>query len=186
MLWWSRGHLQLPLAIRRGLLVLFGAILLCSQPALATETVLASVPRASVVGRGVLSFAFWDVYKATLYAPDGQFGSEKPIALTIEYLISINGRDIADRSVQEMRKQGFADEAKLADWNAQLKVIFPDVRNGTVLSAVYQPGEQTAFYNGSTAIGTIAGDDFGRLFFGIWLGERTSEPKLRRALLGLS
>lgn len=186
MLWWSRGRSPLPLAIRRGLLVLFGAILLCAQTAWATETILASVPRASVVGRGVLSYAFWDVYKAALYAPDGHFESGKPVALTIEYLISINGKDIADRSIQEIRKQGFADEAKLADWDTQLKSIFPDVRNGTVLTAVFQPGEQTVFYNGNNAIGTIAGDDFGRLFFGIWLGERTSEPKLRRALLGLS
>lgn len=186
MLWRSCGYLLLPLAIRRGLLALFGIILLYAQTAQATETVLASVPRASEVGRGVLSFAFWDVYRATLYAPDGRFESGKPVALTIEYLLSINGKDIADRSIQEMRKQGFTDEAKLASWNDQLKSIFPDVRNGTVLSAVYQPGEQTVFYDGSTAIGSVAGDDFGRLFFGIWLGERTSEPKLRRALLGLS
>lgn len=186
MLWLSRGDTSLALALRRGLLAIFGVILLSTQTALATETVLASVPRAAVVGRGVLSYAFWDVYKATLYAPDGRFESGRPVALKIEYLISINGKDIADRSVQEIRKQGFADEGKLSDWNMQMKAIFPDVRNGTILSAVYQPGQRTVFYDGSTTIGSIAGDDFGRLFFGIWLGERTSEPKLRRALLGQS
>lgn len=162
------------------------ALLLCAQSALATETILASVPGASVVGRGVLSYAFWDVYKVALYAPNGQFDRDKPFALSIEYLLSISGRDIADRSVQEMRKQGYGDEKTLASWNAQMKEIFPDVRNGTVLSAVYMPGGRTDFYNGSTMIGTIAGEDFGRLFFGIWLDEKTSEPKLRRALLGQS
>ena len=172
--------------MRPRLLVFFGALLFCAHAALASETVLASVPSASVVGRGVLSYAFWDVYQATLYAPKGRFDLSKPVALSIEYYCAIDGKDIADRSVQEMRKQGFNDEIKLATWNAQMKAIFPDVRDGTVLSAVYTPGRQTVFYSGSTIIGTIKGDDFGRLFFGIWLDEKTSEPELRRALLGLS
>lgn len=172
--------------MRRRFLIALTALIFYAQSALASETILASVPSASVVGRGVLSYAFWDVYEATLYAPKGRFDPEKPFALSIEYYHSINGKDIADRSVQEMRKQGFNDEIKLAAWNGQMKAIFPDVEDGTVLSAVYRPGNQTIFYNGNKAIGSIKGDDFGRLFFGIWLGERTSEPELRRALLGLS
>lgn len=172
--------------MQRRVLVLLGALLLCAQTAFGTEKILAAVPEASVVGRGVLSYAFWDVYKATLYAPDGKFDPREPFALSIEYFVSINGADIADRSTQEIRKQGFSDEAKLAAWNAQMKAIFPDVRDGTVLSAAYIPGKKTVFFSGDTMIGSIDGDDFGQRFFGIWLDEKTSEPKLRRALLGLS
>lgn len=172
--------------MRHKLLLFFGALLFFAHAALASETILALVPSASVVGRGVLSYAFWDVYQATLYARKGRFDPSEPVALSIEYYCAIDGKDIADRSVQEMRKQGFNDEIKLAAWNAQMKTIFPDVRHGTVLSAVYMPGKQTVFYNGSAVIGTIKGDDFGRLFLGIWLDEKTSEPELRRALLGLS
>lgn len=171
--------------MRDRLLMLLSALLFYAHGALAGQTMLNSVPDASVVGRGVLSYAFWDVYEATLYAPKGRFDPTKPVALSIAYYHAIDGKDIADRSVQEMRKQGFNDEIKLAAWNAQMKAIFPNVKDGTVLSAVYNPGRQTAFYNGGEAIGSIKGDDFGKLFFGIWLGERTSEPELRRALLGL-
>ena len=156
------------------------------QPIFATEIIFASIPSASVVGRGILSYALWDVYKATLYAPKGRWDPENPYALSIEYYHTINGKDIADRSVQEIRNQGFTDELKLAAWNVQMKTIFPDVKDGTVLSAIYVPGKQTTFYNGDNAIGTIKGDEFGKLFFGIWLGEKTSEPELRRALLGMS
>ncbi len=172
--------------MRPRLLMALSALLFCAHGALASEPIQASVPGASVVGRGVLSYAFWDVYEATLYAPQGRFDPAKPVALSIAYYHAIDGKDIADRSVQEMRKQGFNDEIKLAAWNAQMKAIFPDVKDGTVLSAVYTPGDRTAFYNGNKAIGSIKGDDFGKLFFGIWLGERASEPELRRALLGLS
>lgn len=151
----------------------------------ANETVFAAVPKAAVVGRGVLSYAFWDVYEATLYAPESMWDPAKPFALSIKYYRVINGRDIADRSVQEMRKQGFTDEVTLAAWNSQMKAIFPDVKHGTVLTAVHLPGKQTTFFKGADTIGAIKGDDFSRLFFGIWLSEKTSEPTLRRALLGL-
>lgn len=170
----------------RAKLWLFLGLFLYAQGALAMEPIKAHVPNATMVGRGVLTYAFWDVYEATLYAPDGRWDSASPAALTIEYYRAINGKDIADRSVQEMRKQGFTDEVKLAAWNAQLKAIFPDVKDGTVLSAVYVPGKHTTFYNGTAEIGTIKGNDFGSQFLGIWLGEATSEPELRRALLGLS
>lgn len=170
----------------RKFFLLLTVFLLSAHGAFAAQGIFASVPNAAVVGRGILSYAFWDVYQATLYAPKGRWDPARPYALSIEYYQTIDGKDIADRSVQEMRKQGFADEVKMAAWNSQMKTIFPDVKDGTVLSAVYLPGNQTTFYKGSDAIGVIKGDDFGRLFFGIWLDERTSEPELRRALLGLS
>jgi hypothetical protein len=172
--------------MRRKFLIFLSAFILYAPCAQAVEVISAFIPSASVVGRGTLSYAFWDVYEATLYAPKGQWNPEKPFALSIKYYHDIDGNDIADRSVQEMRRQGFSDEVKLAAWNTQMKKIFPDVKDGTVLSAVYLPGKQTKFYSGSRLIGTIKGDDFGRLFFGIWLNEKTSEPQLRRALLGLS
>jgi hypothetical protein len=145
-----------------------------------------SVPQAAIVGRGMLSYAVWDIYEATLYAPNGKWNPAQPFALSIKYYHALKGAAIADRSVEEMRKQGFQDDARLADWNAQMKKIFPDVENGSVLSAVYAPGRQTTFYNGAHLAGVIQGDAFAQKFFGIWLSEKTSEPKLRRALLGLS
>ncbi len=155
------------------------------ENALSAEPVQAYVPNASVVGSGVLSYAFWDIYEATLFAPEGVWSSNKPFALSIEYFRALKGKEIADRSVQEMRQQGFTNEVTLAAWNSQMKAIFPDVKKGTVLTAVYIPGIQTTFYNGAGIIGVIKDDDFGKSFFGIWLAEKTSEPKLRRALLGL-
>lgn len=149
------------------------------------KTVQASVPGAAVVGRGVLSYAFWDIYEATLFAPEGVWNSSKPFALSIEYFRALKGKEIADRSVQEIRQQGFTNEVTLAAWNSQMKAIFPDVKKGTVLTAVYMPDKQTTFYNGAEIIGVIKDDDFGKSFFGIWLAEKTSEPTLRRALLGL-
>lgn len=154
------------------------------------ETVQASVlreaiPNSAVVGHGVLFYAFWDIYEATLFAPGGVWDAKQPHALSIEYFRALNGKAIADRSVQEIRQQGFTDEVMLAAWHAQMKAIFPDVKKGTVLTAVYIPDMHTSFYSGTEVIGVIKDDAFGKAFFGIWLAEKTSEPTLRRALLGL-
>lgn len=161
------------------------SLALATPNAFANEVIKKSIADASVVGEGRLTVAFWDVYDATLYAPEGKWDVSKPFALSIRYFRNISGKDIADRSVQEMRAQGFDDEVKLAAWNAQLKNIIPDVQNGSVLSAIFVPGQKTAFYDGKEPIGSIKGNEFAQRFFDIWLSEDTSEPELRRKLLGL-
>jgi hypothetical protein len=144
------------------------------------------VPDAQVVGSGRLSVMLWEVYDATLYAPQGVWNAGKPFALSLHYFRDIEGGDIADRSVVEMRKQGFSDEVILAGWHGQMRAIFPDVTRGTVLTAVYIPGKSTRFFRDGQDIGVITDSEFGKHFFNIWLAENTSEPGLRKKLLGLS
>ena len=167
--------------------VLFIAVLIgFSVPAMSAEIVLQAIPDAKVVGEGRLTYAFWDVYDATLYAPSGKLDQNRPFALSLRYMREIDGNDIAVRSVDEMRGQGFSDEAALARWRSQMIAIFPNVENGTVLSAIFYPGDKTIFFNGKNKIGMIPDADFTREFSNIWLGKKTSEPELRKRLLGLS
>lgn len=172
--------------MRHSLIAFLCFFIAFAQPARAAESVARLLPNAVVVGRGVLSYAFWDIYEAVLYAPKGRWTPSAPFALSLEYYYAIDGKSIADKSVQEMRKQGFTDEVKLAAWNVQMKSIFPDVKPGTVLSAIYMPGKETIFYRGNDVLGSIRGDAFAQAFFNIWLGEKSSAPELRRALLGES
>lgn len=168
-------------------LLLACALLCAASPAIAAQEALqAWIPDARRVGEGRLAVAFWDIYDATLYAPSGEWSLQKPFALSLRYMRDIDGHDIADRSVQEMRGQGFTDEIKLAAWNAQMKRIFPNVEDGTVLSAIFIPGSKTVFYHGNRRIGMVNDAEFTQWFAGIWLAESTSEPQLRRRLLGLS
>lgn len=170
----------------RKFVIFLSALILCIHSACAKETALASVPNASVVGSGILTYLIWDIYKATLHAPKGRWSFSHPFALSIEYYKEVKGTDITDRSVEQMRNQNFNDELKLHNWKEKMRAIFPDVKVGTVLWAVYLPGKQTNFYLSNNLIGTIEDDDFGKLFFGIWLDEGTTEPQLRKNLLGLS
>jgi len=142
------------------------------------------VPDAQKIGDGVLSYLFWDVYKATLYAPGAGWRPDAPFALSLDYMRDLKGRDIAARTIDEIREQGFTDEAKLSDWAARLAELFPDVAEGDSLTAVRDTAGRTVFYSDAKRIGMIDDPAFSRRFFDIWLGEKTSEPKLRRALLG--
>lgn len=170
----------------RNLIALLCFMLVSIAEVRAEPVVRKLMPDASAIGSARMTYMLWDVYDATLYAPEGKWHQNQPFALTLHYLRSLNGEAIADRSVEEMRKQGFSDEVRLAAWYSQMREIFPDVTKGTTLIGFYKPGGQTIFYENEQEIGVIHDPEFGEWFFNIWLSERTSEPKLRRKLLGLS
>ena len=167
-------------------LLFFAIFLLLASPMAANDVVQKYIHNAKQVGSGRLSVLLWDVYDATLYAPQGKWNANAPYALSIHYFREIEGADIAERSIEEIRKQGFVDEIKLGKWHTQMRQIFPDVQNGTELTAVFTADTSTNFYAGGKYIGSITGAEFGTHFFNIWLSEKTSEPALRQKLLGLS
>lgn len=143
------------------------------------------IPEPQKVGEGSLTYLFWHVYDATLYASDGHWQPEQPHALSLTYQRALEGKQIADRSIEEMRRQGINDELKMASWHRQLTKILPDVDEGTVLTGIYTEAKTTVFYQSDTKLGEIDDPDFGKHFFAIWLGENTSAPNLRKQLLAL-
>lgn len=159
--------------------------LLGITPVHAVEYISSHIPDAKAVGEGRLSFMMWDIYDARLYAPAGSWSKEKPFALELSYLREVSGEKIADRSVEEMRNQGYTNEVKLADWHTQMRDIFPDVNEGNILTGVYANNGETIFYKDDNEIGRISDPEFGLQFFNIWLSEKTSAPDLRRKLLGM-
>jgi hypothetical protein len=91
---------------------------------------------------------------------------------------------IAERSITEMRRVGSFDDEQAQRWLAALKQIFPDVNAGDRITGVHRPGEGARFHVNGRLAGEVRDPLFARLFFGIWLSSRTSEPQLRAALLG--
>lgn len=156
------------------------------QQATVPSYVAAHVPQASRTGHGRMTYLMWDVYDATLYAPAGQFQPNQPYALSLTYLRDLDGRAIADRSVEEIRAQGFSNEITLAQWHSQMRGIFPDVTAGTTLTGVATRDGHTRFYRDGKLIGEIADRQFTESFFNIWLSPKTTAPNLRKALIGLN
>lgn len=142
------------------------------------------VPRAEVVGTGRMSFLLWDLYDATLHAPDGNWDADAPYALTLSYLRDLRGRSIALTSTEEIRRLGEVEEGRIESWREQMEAIFPDVSDGVSLTGIRDEAGSALFYRDSALIGRVDDPDFSRLFFGIWLDERTIAPDLRAELLG--
>lgn len=141
------------------------------------------IPDASPVGQGRYTYMAINVYDAVLYAPNGEWQEGRAMALSLTYLTGLKGEKIAQRSVDEMRKQGFADETTLTAWNAQMKDIFPNVENGSNLTGLYTSSGETWFFKNGQLIGKMQDHEFGKQFFNIWLGEKSSDLALRSALL---
>jgi hypothetical protein len=143
------------------------------------------VPDARQVGSGKLNFLVWNVYTATLYAPSGRWSPDGPFALRIDYHMDLAGRDIAQRSVEEMRRQGLEDPRAVGRFRARMEDIFPDVAAGTSLTGIRDSRGATLFFRDHEFIGSVEEPEFTDRFFAIWLAPGTSEPALRRSLLGL-
>lgn len=167
-------------------IILAFAFIIALSPfsASASDYIKTYVPNYETVGQGRLSVMMFDVYDATLFAPQGQWQAGQPMALQLQYLRNLKGSKIADRSVEEMRNIGINDEVKLAAWHTQMRRIFPDVSEGTTLTGILSNKQESVFYRDGQEIGRIKDPDFGAAFFGIWLSENTSVPELRLSLLG--
>ncbi|RXE96726.1 chalcone isomerase family protein [Pseudoalteromonas sp. PS5] len=167
--------------------ILFTLLLLLSKLATASENVIANfIENPKQVGQtSRMTYLFWDVYDASLFATQGNFSATQPFALKLQYLRSLNGEDIAKRSLEEMQKQGFND-AELGDqWLTIMNNIFPDVKDETVLLGIKTAQDHTLFYHNDELIGEVKDPAFTTWFFNIWLGEKTTEPQMRNELLGL-
>ncbi|MFT4937371.1 MAG: hypothetical protein ACI88A_000385 [Paraglaciecola sp.] len=142
------------------------------------------VPRAQLVGEARLTFLFWNVYDAKLYAAAGVWSSDLPFALSLKYLRDLDGADIAKRSIDEIRQQGFNDEDAMTRWYDMLIKIIPNVSATSTIVGIQNAEQGTILYHNNKLIGEVADPLFSQWFFNIWLGEKTSEPKMRKKLLG--
>lgn len=138
----------------------------------------------AVRGEAVMRFFGLKVYDVRLWTQMKAFTHAEPFVVELVYDMALNGKDIADRSVKEMRAQGVSDEAKLERWGEQMAKIFPDIRKGDALIGVSLPGKEARFYSRDKLIATVPDPEFSKAFFDIWLSDKSSEPKLREKLLG--
>jgi len=141
---------------------------------------------ARVVGQSRLTMYFFKIYDATLYAPLGQFDKNKPFALSLAYLRDFDGADIAERSVDEMQDLGYTNNEQLTRWLVQMEQAFPNIAKGDVLTGMVDEQQHTQFYFNGEATYKISDPLFTQAFFAIWLDDNTSQPKMRKQLLGQS
>jgi hypothetical protein len=158
----------------------------------ATAAAPAEVERAlgqpRLQGQGRLRMYGFKVYDSRLWRGESVVPGEGwigvPLALEIAYLRALQGAQIAERSLIEMRRQRELAPDEAGRWLKAMQAAFPDVKAGDRIVGVALPGSGMRFYVNGRRTAEIAEPEFARLFVGIWLAPQSSQPALRQALLG--
>lgn len=154
-----------------------------AAPAVAAADAVAELP---VCGQGAFRYFGFLVYQARLQGACGPQVLERPFSLTLTYARSLSGQDIAQSSVDEIKRlEGdvMAPEL-LAQWGKEMEKAFPDVVRDDQITGQYDPRDGVRFYHNGRFTYHIDDPRFGQAFFGIWLDPRTRAPALREQLLG--
>lgn len=157
--------------------------------AAAPREVVSGLPDARLLGSGELRFLGLPIYDARLWVGPGFDVADPlvfPLALELDYRRALDGGRIAERSLVEMQRAGGFSAAQGGQWLAAMRALFPDVQRGDRLTGLYRPGQGLAFFFNVRPIGELPDADFARRFIGIWLAPETSQPRLRRQLLGIA
>jgi hypothetical protein len=156
-----------------------------AQSGLPTE-VAAELPQALSAGSSRMRFFGLSIYDARLWVAPGFLATSYakfPMALELTYLRTLYGKSIAERSLKEMQRAGPMAAEVEHRWLGAMLEAFPDVKDGDRITGVHLPDVGARFYFNGQLRSTVKDVAFSRLFFGIWLSDTTSEPRLRKELL---
>jgi hypothetical protein len=150
------------------------------------EHIRQALPDARLAGKGQHSWFGLLIYDAALWVgKQGYAGhqAKEPFVLELRYARSLGGMRIAQASIEQMQKVGVGSSTQHASWLASMQATFPDVQEGTRLSAWFAPKAATRFFLNGKPLGEIADPEFGPAFAAIWLSSASTAPHLREALL---
>jgi hypothetical protein len=154
-----------------------------APPLAANATV--GMPELKALGGGLLRVFGFQVYNVYLWTPGGAaFDRNKPYALDLQYLRNFSAKQLAERSIDEMRGQGTGSDAIYPKWLAEMQRVFADVKEGDRLTGVATPTKTAKFFYNGIYRGEVADPAFTDAFFGIWLSEKSSQLRVRDRLLG--
>jgi hypothetical protein len=138
-----------------------------------------------LVGKTTFSVLFWDIYTSKLLTSSGKYPINKEkekLIFEIKYLADISSEDLIERTEEQWQHIGVSSNY-YQYFTPKLKNIWPDIVEGDTLSLLINK-QESYFYFNQQFIGSIKSPEFGQFFIDIWLAENTSQPKLRKELLG--
>ncbi len=144
----------------------------------------AAITSPEPYGTGQLSRLMFVAYDAALWMDASPWSYAKPFALTLTYRMSFSRDELVERTIAEMVGQEEIAAADQSRYRAFLDKAFVDVAKKDRFTAVFIPNGTLRLYHNGGRTGEIKDAVFAKRFMDIWLSEKTSEPSLRRALLG--
>lgn len=129
-----------------------------------------------------------DLYVVGLYLRKPSMNSEKVLNSTDEMAMRIkivSSKVTRDKFVESV-KEGFIKSPGATKQNIKdfMKFYADPFEKGDEILLIYKPGVGTVFYKNKEKRGVISGLKFKKALFGIWLGDKPADKKLKLKLLG--
>lgn len=161
------------------------ALLMAMNAYAAPKEVASTIKQETAYGEGKLQRLLFVAYKASLWTDAKSWSYDAPFALSITYNMDFAKDDLVDRTISEMAGQ--SESPRPAEsYRELLDKAFTDVKDGERFTALYTAKKSVRFYHNGKFTSEVADPVFARRFFDIWLSPNTTEPALRRGLLGVS
>ena len=139
-----------------------------------------------LIGEGTLKVLMWEVYDLRLLTDGTPFSWNNKFMLEFDYSRELKKESVIDASLKEFKLQPNVTDKDIKAWKVYLEQVIQSVQNGTKASVMWVPDSQIIFHYEGSKPTTIENEKFARAFLNIWLGEKTSRPKLRNKLLNKS
>ena len=139
-----------------------------------------------LIGEGTLKVLMWQVYDLRLYTDGTPFSWNNKFMLEFDYSRELKKESVIDASLKEFKLQPNVTDKDIKAWEVYLEQVIQSVQKGTKASVMWVPDGQIIFHYEGSKPTTIKNEKFARAFLNIWLGEKTSRPKLRNKLLNKS
>ena len=99
--------------------------------------------------------------------------------LEFDYSRELKKESVIDASLKEFKLQPNVTDKDIKAWEVFLEQVIQPVQKGTKANVFWAPEGKIIFHYEGSQPSTIENEDFARAFLNIWLGDKTSRPKLR-------
>ena len=141
-------------------------------------------PDLQEVGSGVLKIFFMDIYRLTLYSRERDYRVSDHFALEFNYKKSVSKKTIVNASIDELSNATSVNSLETEAWRQILESGISDMQAGEKASVIFSKSGSVEFWSENREPISFQDREFAENFAAIWLGPKTSHPKLRLALLG--
>jgi hypothetical protein len=163
------------------LVLLFATYAIAARPL--PPQVVAQAPGMHPFGRGRHTLWSIRVYDATLWIVGPNWSASAPHALDIEPGRSVPADTLVKNAIAEMRELKVGDENKLRIWQAEMRKIIPNIKQGDQVVIFCSDTNRTLAYVNGSSTGEIDDPSFCPAIMSVWLHPQTKHQAMRKSLL---
>lgn len=140
-------------------------------------------------GAGLREKLWFDLYVGMLYVTnksenaDALINSNNPMAIKLHITDSKVTQEKMVKAVNEGFKNASHGKATKAEIAKFISFFSEKIAEGTIFDIIYMDGETTVYRNGVKK-GSVAGLEFKKALYAIWLGNEPADEDLKEGMLG--